>query len=139
MRPDAPRPTTTGPSTGPESPFPLLLEGPVVAGFGRGSKELGIPTANIPIDVDESLPSEIESGIYYGYASLNLTGEECGLSQEQMQTQKEIWGSSREEGSSGVLLDMVMSVGWNPFYKNTVRSAVSLLDCSFLMAEPFFL
>jgi riboflavin kinase len=28
----------------PGAPYPLLLKGPVVKGFGRGSKELGIPT-----------------------------------------------------------------------------------------------
>lgn len=42
------RPTIVGPSSGPPPPpFPLYLSGPVVRGFGRGSKELGIPTANL--------------------------------------------------------------------------------------------
>lgn len=36
-----------GPASGPPPPFPLYLSGPVVRGFGRGSKELGIPTANL--------------------------------------------------------------------------------------------
>jgi riboflavin kinase len=30
----------------PQEPYPLKLTGTVVKGFGRGSKELGIPTGN---------------------------------------------------------------------------------------------
>lgn len=40
MRPDKPRDRVAGPSTGPEPPFPIYLSGPVVQGFGRGSKEV---------------------------------------------------------------------------------------------------
>lgn len=29
-----------GPASGPESPFPLQMEGKVIKGFGRGSKEV---------------------------------------------------------------------------------------------------
>lgn len=29
-----------------EAPFPISVSGKVVKGFGRGSKELGIPTGN---------------------------------------------------------------------------------------------
>ncbi|KAG0346281.1 riboflavin kinase, partial [Gamsiella multidivaricata] len=28
----------------PETPFPIKMSGTVIKGFGRGSKELGIPT-----------------------------------------------------------------------------------------------
>jgi len=44
------RPLIIGPSTGLEAPYPLQMEGKVIHGFGRGSKELGIPTANLPVD-----------------------------------------------------------------------------------------
>lgn len=40
MRPDGPRDTIVGPDSGPELPFPLKLNGEVVKGFGRGSKEV---------------------------------------------------------------------------------------------------
>jgi len=29
-----------GPESGPEPPFPIKLQGPVIKGFGRGSKEV---------------------------------------------------------------------------------------------------
>lgn len=92
------RPDIVGPDAGPEAPYPLRLSGPVVKGFGRGSKELQIPTANIPIEgLSVGGCADVESGVYYGYASLKL------------KEQPEVF-------------PMVMSIGWNPFYKNEVRS-----------------
>lgn len=94
------RPPTAGPDTGPVAPFPLRLSGQVIKGFGRGSKELQIPTANIPISgLDVGGCSDISSGVYFGYASLNLNPTD-----------------------PTPVLPMVMSIGWNPFYKNEVRS-----------------
>lgn len=40
MRPDKPRDPVAGPDTGPEPPFPIRLSGPVIKGFGRGSKDV---------------------------------------------------------------------------------------------------
>ncbi|CAB1319477.1 unnamed protein product [Coregonus sp. 'balchen'] len=48
--------------------LPYFCRGEVVRGFGRGSKELGIPTANFPDSVVEDLPDDISTGIYYGWA-----------------------------------------------------------------------
>ncbi|XP_056379329.1 riboflavin kinase [Hyla sarda] len=76
------------------SGLPYYCSGEVVRGFGRGSKELGIPTANFPEQVVDSLPSDLTTGIYYG------------------------WGCV----GNGEVYKMVMSIGWNPFYKNTKKS-----------------
>ena len=47
---------------------PIVMEGRVVEGFGRGSSQMGIPTANIepgPLkDTLEGLPL----GVYFGWA-----------------------------------------------------------------------
>ncbi|KAL0118571.1 hypothetical protein PUN28_009321 [Cardiocondyla obscurior] len=67
--------------------------GSIVKGFGRGSKELGIPTANLLESVISSLPKELNTGIYYGWASLR-----------------------------GEVYKMVASIGWNPYYKNEKKS-----------------
>lgn len=66
-------PLIIGPSTGPEAPYPLQMERKVIRGFGRGSGELGIPTANLPVD-DNLRPwiAEITSWVYFGWASLRL-------------------------------------------------------------------
>ncbi|QPG94449.1 riboflavin kinase [Epichloe festucae Fl1] len=106
----AQRPSIVGPDAGPEPPYPYKMEGKVISGFGRGSKELGVPTANLP--VDSSLApwiASIPSGVYFGHASLALPD---GHPQKQ-----------DSETGSFAAFPMVMSIGYNPFYKNTVRSA----------------
>jgi riboflavin kinase len=40
------RPLIVGPEI-PAAPYPISVSGTVVKGFGRGSKELGIPTGKI--------------------------------------------------------------------------------------------
>jgi hypothetical protein len=44
----ADRPQIVGPTI-PESPYPIYLKGCVQKGFGRGSKELGIPTGELAV------------------------------------------------------------------------------------------
>ncbi len=48
-----------------------LWKGLVVKGFGRGSKQLGIPTANYPDEVVEKLPVCFNQGVYYGWAQVD--------------------------------------------------------------------
>ncbi len=74
---------------------PIRLKGPVVHGFGRGSKSLGIPTANLEA---ESLKCELQdapNGVYFGWASV---------------------------GASTAVYKFVMSVGWNPFFNNEKKT-----------------
>ncbi|KAK1786972.1 hypothetical protein P4O66_017350, partial [Electrophorus voltai] len=74
--------------------LPYFCRGQVIRGFGRGSKELGIPTANFQDSVVDSLPADLSTGIYYG------------------------WGRV----GNGDIHKMVMSIGWNPYYKNIKKS-----------------
>ena len=74
--------------------LPHYARGEIVKGFGRGSRELGFPTANFSEEVIEKLPSELVGGIYFGFAKVE----------------------------DGPVNDMVMSIGWNPFYKNEKRA-----------------
>ena len=48
--------------------LPLFIRGTVVKGFGRGSKELGCPTANFSEAVVDKLPKDLPNGIYFGLA-----------------------------------------------------------------------
>ena len=73
--------------------LPTFLKGTVVKGFGRGSRQLGVPTANFPEEVVAQLPA-LGEGVYFGWARV----------------------SARE------VIGMVMSLGWNPYYKNTHKS-----------------
>lgn len=47
MRPDKPRDPVAGPDSGPEAPFPVRLSGPVIKGFGRGSKDVCTQPCNL--------------------------------------------------------------------------------------------
>ncbi len=49
---------------------PLLLDGPVVTGFGRGSRQMGVPTANIDPAPLQSVLAELPLGVYFGCAAL---------------------------------------------------------------------
>jgi riboflavin kinase len=118
------RPQIVGPDA-PEQPFPIQFFGDVQRGFGRGGKELGCPTgayrrawhaipwshhvvANLP---DESLPAMsnvTEPGVYYGFAQISASGGQEPIAQEDL-----------------AVFPMVMSLGWNPYYKNERMTAVS--------------
>ncbi|CAI7645688.1 unnamed protein product [Penicillium palitans] len=102
-----PRDPVAGPDS-PEPPFPIRLSGPVIKGFGRGSKDLGIPTANIPADDLSEKHPELTTGVYYGVVALD----------------PKTYHHETSEGSTStaVVLPAVLSIGYNPFYKNTVRS-----------------
>ncbi|TDL29305.1 riboflavin kinase [Rickenella mellea] len=90
----------------PEPPFPIIMSGVVQKGFGRGGKDLGCPTANLP---DESLlpmSSVTSTGVYFGYAQVLPKTENKALLGEHLK----VW-------------PMVMSMGFNPFYSNKELSA----------------
>jgi len=72
------------------------MEGEVTKGFGRGSTEIGCPTANFNEQVVEDLPKDFEAGIYFGWANISSEPD--------------------------TVRKAVVSIGWNPYYKNTKKS-----------------
>ncbi|KAH8816088.1 hypothetical protein F5884DRAFT_829333 [Xylogone sp. PMI_703] len=134
MPPNGPRPEVIGLETGPEAPYPLRMKGKVVSGFGRGSKDLGIPTANIPVD-NVSWIETAPSGVYFGWAGIQLPPSHPDLSAPPSPPPSTSAARPDTSPSSTTvvphdrveagwrLFPMVMSIGYNPFYKNTVRSA----------------
>ncbi|GIL92321.1 hypothetical protein Vretifemale_19858 [Volvox reticuliferus] len=87
----------------------LRIRGKVVKGFGRGSKELGIPTANVdPAAVAGSL-AEAVTGIYAGWARV---------------------------GDKPEVHKTVLSIGWNPFFGNKEKTLEPWILHSF--DEPFY-
>lgn len=94
---------------------------------------------------------DVESGVYYGWAGLTpsaATGEGLTKSKLGHATEKIAegiaaviaGGSTKEEEASetlttdkGAVYPMVMSIGWNPFYKNTVRSVEVHIMHQFIM------
>ena len=50
---------------------PLRLAGEVVRGFGRGSRQLGVPTANLAPGLLQAQLQELPNGVYFGWARLD--------------------------------------------------------------------
>ncbi|KAI3928454.1 hypothetical protein MKW98_024055 [Papaver atlanticum] len=73
---------------------PWYIGGPVIKGYGRGSKVLGIPTANLSTEGWSDILSYHPSGVYFGWAGLSTRG----------------------------VYKMVMSIGWNPYFNNTEKT-----------------
>ncbi|EUC48550.1 hypothetical protein COCMIDRAFT_87195 [Bipolaris oryzae ATCC 44560] len=136
-RPDGPRDPIAGPDT-PQPPFPLKLRGPVIKGFGRGSKELGIPTANIPLSgLSIGGNEDLDSGIYYGWCTLDPSTIPSPSSSSSSTTTSSD-SSPPSTSSNHAVLDLnypttpapspqtiyptVLSIGYNPYYKNSKRS-----------------
>ena len=53
------------------------LRGPVASGFGRGSKKLGVPTANLPCSLYQEQLASLECGVYVGWAGLRGEVHKC--------------------------------------------------------------
>ncbi|KAF9132383.1 riboflavin kinase [Mortierella sp. 14UC] len=158
--PVAPIRTTTSASTRPkiaggpvpESPYPIKMNGTVIKGFGRGSKDLGIPTANLPEEAIAAQEDKLVTGIYYGWAQVVVrtspedhlyqtsntntdtpasTTEPTTTSTQQgyLTNASSVARSASSSSSSlatscpATVYPMVMSLGWNPFYKNEKKSA----------------
>jgi riboflavin kinase len=87
-----------------EPTFPYYFDGPVVKGFGRGSKQLGCPTANLESNIVEHVA--LPNGIYLGFAQLEFTS------------------SSDNEHPAKVspVYMMCCSLGYNPHYGNEKKS-----------------
>ncbi|RLN85666.1 hypothetical protein DYB28_007969 [Aphanomyces astaci] len=73
---------------------PFRLTATVVAGFGRGGKQLGCPTANLSSEELGDLLHDIPTGIYCGWATVDGQGP----------------------------YKAVASVGWNPFFQNKEKT-----------------
>ena len=48
----------------------VAMRAPVVTGFGRGSRQMGVPTANLDPEVLESELANMRRGVYFGFARL---------------------------------------------------------------------
>ena len=94
--------------------------------------QLGIPTANLPVDA-ETTPwiADCVSGVYFGWAVLEATRPGEAVAAEAKGVIGGVTSKLPEEGTENTdktaavagLYPMVMSIGNNPFYHNTTRTA----------------
>ena len=87
--------------------LPVFIEGIVVQGFGRGSKKLGCPTANLSSEVVNRL-DHLSTGVYFGYAVI-VTGDSNTSKDNDSSQDADVHG-------------MVCSLGYNPHFGNTTKS-----------------
>jgi riboflavin kinase len=81
---------------------------------------LGIPTANLPVDATMTpWISDAKSGVYFGWASLKLPADHPNYQKASGSG----GGDDDDDNGKFAIFPMVMSIGYNPFYNNTVRSA----------------
>ncbi|VBB89558.1 Conserved hypothetical protein [Yarrowia lipolytica] len=105
--------------------YPIKFASSIIPGYGRGSADLGIPTANIPID-DVPVLDALDTGIYYGLVQILKTDKPSEKKTSEFQKDRVVdfqYTNKLNNQEINAVLPMVMSVGWNPFYKNDQKSA----------------
>jgi len=96
---------------------PLELTSKIVHGFGRGGKNLGIPTANLEMipEIEEKIV-DLVNGVYYGWAEFIPSSPNKIKNGDQSENPK---------------LPIVMSIGFNPYYNNKYKTAEAHIMKSF--------
>lgn len=94
--------------------LPVRLVSTVVPGFGRGSKDLGIPTANLCKEKLQCKISfdELPCGIYWGFARIVQTSTSDEESKE----------NSLSDDLKNQVYKTAVSIGFNPVYKNEEKT-----------------
>ncbi|GAV51878.1 hypothetical protein ZYGR_0AF03490 [Zygosaccharomyces rouxii] len=109
----------------PESPFPIVTKFcDIVFGFGRGSAELGIPTANVPLEQLPPETQELELGVYFGYALLkSIDHEDTTTLRNDGRTVIYNYGKHLDKSNDDFKIHpVVLSVGRNPFFHNKLKT-----------------
>jgi len=83
---------------------PIYVNSDIVEGFGRGGRQLGIPTANLRMtsEIEEKL-SGARNGVFFGRARFTSFPKSL-------------------HGKEEKIYDCVMSLGYNPYYENKSRT-----------------
>ncbi|SCU95557.1 LANO_0E10704g1_1 [Lachancea nothofagi CBS 11611] len=119
-----PRPADVPIPDSPQYPYPIITDYcEIVCGFGRGSSELGIPTANVQFN---ELPDAIENlplGVFFGFAQLAESGPgDVKNCQRPDGTRVHFNFGQRLAESDLNVLPVVLSIGLNPFYHNKAKT-----------------
>jgi len=86
------------------------------------NSQLGIPTANIPPEGLFAYP-DLQMGVYYGVAAL----DPAKFKYENVHDGVTGEATTNATGAEAVIFPCVLSIGYNPFYKNKIRSVVRIL------------
>lgn len=75
--------------------------GEVSSGYGRGGKQLGVPTANLPSSLFQKALGDVEAGVYFGWAAIE------GRQHEDPDS----------SGGAGSIFKAVVNVGYSPTFE----------------------
>lgn len=110
----------------PVSPYPVKIsKTKIIPGFGRGSSDLGFPTANIDIKESNGL-NQLDTGVYFGFVKVykSETPEVEDKTVDRVDGKSSVtlnYGRYLEPNDLEIL-PMVMSLGWNPYYGNKEKT-----------------
>jgi len=96
---------------------PHRLCGLVVAGFKRGSKELGWPTANLDPHAFERRLDAATEGVYVGWAKVD---------------------DPKLAGEAGAVYKAVLSIGWNPHFDDLKERTIEAYICHDFAGADFY-
>ena len=111
----------------PQSPYPIVTDKycEIECGFGRGSSELGIPTANVAIkDLSHEI-NKLAYGVCFGFAHLRPLKDKMEEIIKRNDGRDVIYnyGNKLNPDSNDLdVLPVVLSIGKNPFYGNECKT-----------------
>lgn len=119
---------TTSHKPSPPHHTPSCPDRPSSYSHSLNPSQLGIPTANLPVDATVTpWIADAKSGVYFGWASLELPPDHPNHPNHPGKSSSSSTApetaAAAAATSSFAIFPMVMSIGYNPFYNNTVRSA----------------
>ena len=100
-----------------ETVGPHRLAGAVVAGFQRGSKQLGWPTANLDPRAFEKQLDAATEGVYVGWAAIN---------------------DETLPAESRAVHKAVLSIGWNPHFDDLKERTIEAYLCHDFGGRDFY-
>ncbi|CCK68099.1 riboflavin kinase KNAG_0A04220 [Huiozyma naganishii CBS 8797] len=111
----------------PQPPFPIVTDQycTIVCGFGRGSSELGIPTANVAVEDLPPIVNKLDLGVYFGFAHLRPVLDRDVELVKRKDGQEVTYNYGKyllEENGDFEVLPVVLSIGKNPFYGNNYKT-----------------
>lgn len=117
--------------------LPARLQRILLHPYHTNTLQLGIPTANIPLSgLSINGHSDLDSGIYYGFCTLDhstISASSTSVPSATDDTSRPAQSSSHAvqdleyiasvpTTSRSPVYPTVLSIGYNPYYKNTTRS-----------------
>jgi riboflavin kinase len=99
-------------SDGSALPNVLRVRGKVASGFGRGSRKLGFPTANLPSSLFGAALSDWPTGVYFGFARVEDDGG------ENVEGTMHDTDNPRASTGFGISHRAVVNIGFSPTFED---------------------